>query len=404
MSTRDLEPPAERWPRRLNDPVVDWLIRDARRIRYAQDILEGLAGQLLQVEVPVARITLNLRVLHPQLRAVGMIWRDDRPHIETVNVAHGIEQTVQYQESPIRVLFEGAGGLRQRLDLDCPELPFPILHELRDQGFTDYVALPMVFSDGVIHGSTWASRRPGGFAVDDLSRIDDLLPLLSLLLETRLIRKLARTLLDTYVGRHAGDRILSGQIRRGTGETVRAAVWYCDLRGFTALTEVTPRDVLIECLNDYFECVAGRVAEAEGEILKFMGDGMLALFPLERSDACERALQAARGTIAGMASLNERRVARGLPALELGIALHAGEVMYGNIGAPDRLDFTVIGPAVNQASRIEKLCPVLGHAVLISADFARLYGRPLTPLGAHLLRGLAAPTEIFALPDGEPQQ
>ena len=396
------QPPGARWPRRPDDPVIDWLIRDAHGIRYAQDILAGLAQELIQARLPVARITFNLRVLHPQLRGVSMIWRDDQAGIETVTVAHGIEQTTRYQESPIRILFEGAGGVHQRLDLDGDDLPFPIYRELRDQGFTDYVAMPMAFSDGVTHGASFASRRPGGFEGEDLARIDDFLPLLSLLLEARLIRKLARTLLDTYVGRHAGDRILSGQIRRGTGETVNAAVWYCDLRGFTALTETTPRDVLIECLNDYFECMAGQIAEADGEILKFMGDGLLALFPLEQSGACERAVQAARGAIAGMASLNERRAERSLPALGFGIALHAGKVMYGNIGAPDRLDFTVIGPAVNQAARIEKLCRELGRSVLLSAEFARLYGQPLVSLGAHALRGVAIPAHIYALPDGEP--
>jgi adenylate cyclase len=391
------------WPSRPG-PVLDWLIGEGRHLRYAQDVLAGLARELTLAGVPVERITFNLRILHPQNRAVGMVWRAGRPEVETVRVGHGIEQTPQYQDSPIRVLFEGAGGLRQRLDLEIEDLPFPIYRELQAEGFTDYVALPMTFSDGGVHGSTWATRRPGGFASQHICAIADLLPVLALILEARTIRRLARTLLDTYVGHHAGERILSGQIRRGTGETVRAAVWYCDLRGFTRLTEITPRDALIACLNDYFECMATEIAKADGEILKFMGDGMLALFPLECPDACARALAAAEGAVAGMAGLNERRAQRGEVALGFGIALHAGEVMYGNIGAPDRLDFTVIGPAVNQAARIEKLCRDLDRSVLISADFARIYGGPLVSLGHHGLRGVPEPALVFTLPEAALRQ
>jgi adenylate cyclase len=393
----DLEAPPS-WPRRPG-PVLDWLIAEGRHLRYAQDMLAGLARELMLTGVPVERITFNLRILHPQNRGIGMIWRADRPQVDTIRVGHGIEQTSQYQDSPLRVLFEGAGGLRQRLDIELDDLPFPIYRELRAEGFTDYVALPMTFSDGAIHGSTWATRRAGGFDSEHLCGIDDLLPVVALILEARAIRRLARTLLDTYVGHHAGARILSGQIRRGTGETVRAAVWYCDLRGFTRLTETTPRDALIACLNDYFECMAAEIARADGEILKFMGDGMLALFPLERADACARALAAAEGAVAGMAELNARRAPRGEAALGFGIALHAGEVMYGNIGAPDRLDFTVIGRAVNQAARIEKLCRDLDRHVLISADFARISGASLVSLGRHVLPGVAEPAEVFTLPD-----
>lgn len=219
------------------------------------------------------------------------------------------------------------------------------------------------------------------------------------IIEARLTRRIARTLLDTYVGRRAGERILSGQIIRGTGETVRAAVWYCDLRGFTALTEQLPRDRLIATLNAYLECMAAPLERYDGKILKFMGDGMLAIFPIAQKDAHCRALNAAIEAREAMAQLNARRGARNESALGFGIALHAGKVMYGNIGAPTRLDFTVIGPAVNQTVRIEALCRQLGRQILVSSTFVLDCPIELVSLGRHVLRGVAEPAEIFTLPE-----
>jgi adenylate cyclase len=386
------------WPRRPSS-VLDWLIEAGRQLPTAQDLVGALADRLLEAGAPLFRVTFHLQTLHPQLRAVAIIWRRDRRGIETVPVEHGIERTARYLNSPVRALFEGAGGVRQRLDLPDVEFPFPIYDELRAEGATDYVGLPLTFSDGRVHAATWTTDQPGGFTVEDLIRIDDLLPLVAVLLETRLTRRIARNLLDTYVGRHAGERILAGQIIRGTGESVHAAIWYCDLRGFTAMTESLPLDRLIAALNDYFECMALPLERYDGEILKFMGDGMLAIFPLDREDAHGRALHAAIEARKGMAQLNHRRRARGEPTLGFGIALHAGEVMYGNIGAPSRLDFTVIGPAVNQAVRSEALCRQLGRQVLVSAIFRRHCSRDLVSLGRHVLRGIPEPAEIFALPE-----
>jgi adenylate cyclase len=391
---------APQWPRRPSS-VLDWLIEAGRQLPTAQDLIGALADRLVAANVPLSRISFSLGTLHPQLRAVGIIWRRDRREVETVRVERGIEWSARYQNSPIRVLHESAASVRQRLDLPGAELAFPIYDELRAEGATDYVALPMTFSDGLIHATTWTTDRPGGFTTDDLTQIQDLLPVVALILEARLTRRIARNLLDTYVGRHAGERILAGQIIRGTGESVRAAIWYCDLRGFTAMTESLPLGRLIASLNDYFECMAQPLERHDGEILKFMGDGMLAIFPLDREDAHERALRAAIEAQHGMAQLNERRRASDEPTLGFGIALHAGEVMYGNIGAPTRLDFTIIGPAVNQAVRIEALCRELGRQLLVSTTFRRHCPRELVSLGRHVLRGVPEPAEIFTLPEAE---
>jgi adenylate cyclase len=386
----------ELWPQRRT-PIHAWLVHEAQRLPTAEHLLEQLGQRLIGEGVPLFRATFNLLTLHPQLRAVSLIWRRDRAGVETLRVEHGVELTDRYLNSPIRILFEGAAAVRQRLDIPGAPLPFPIYEELRQEGATDYVAMPLVFSDGRSHGSTWATDRPGGFTSEHLALIYDLLPLVVLILEARLTRRIARNLLETYVGLRSGERILNGEIRRGTGETLEAAIWYCDLRGFTAMSETLPGAELIATLNAYFERMAGPVETEGGEVLKFMGDGMLAVFPVDQADAHCRAFAAAEGAIAGMAALNRERETAGLPSLGFGIALHAGEVVYGNIGAPNRLDFTVIGPAVNQAVRIEALCRELGRPLLVSAAFRASCPLDLVSLGRFGLRGVREPAEVFAL-------
>ena len=222
----------------------------------------------------------------------------------------------------------------------------------------------------------------------------------SLLLEIHLNRRIAINILDTYVGHRAGERILAGQITRGSGQTVQAAVWFCDLRNFTALSESNGRDEILDRLNRFFDCMAGPVERHGGEILKFMGDAMMAIFPLETEQACQRAVQAARDARLAMAGFNDELRDSGQEPLGFGIALHVGEVMYGNIGAVDRLDFTVIGPAVNMASRIQALCRVLGSSVLVSDAFVALCPDEFRSLGSHRLVGVARPVELFTLPEG----
>jgi adenylate cyclase len=248
---------------------------------------------------------------------------------------------------------------------------------------------------------TWASDRPGGFSAAELQHLDALLPALELVLEARTVRRIATTVLDTYVGHAAGERILRGEIRRGDSATSHVPLWYCDLRGFTALCETLPYDELLALLDAYFERVTAPVAAHGGEVLKFIGDSVLAIFPAREGPscraACRSALAAAEEALAGMAGLNRERTAAGKPALEIGLALHVGEVVYGNVGTPERLDFTVIGPAVNLTYRLEKLCRPLGRTLLLSRDFARGCGRPLLSLGYHRLYGVTEPQEVFTL-------
>lgn len=388
-------PRVDHWPRRPG-PVLDWLIGEGRAAGDGAALLRGLCTRLVAAGIRLARVSFNLRLLHPQLMGMGFYWHRGEPEIQVTRATHGTELTDTFLKSPMRVLFEGAGAVRQRLDLPGARFDFPLLEELRAQGLTDYVALPITFSDGRMHGTTWACDRPGGFTSDDLAQIYDLLPAYSMLLEIHFNRLLALTLLDTYVGHHAGERILSGQIRRGSGETVEAAIWFCDLRGFTERSERQPRQELLAALNQFFDAMAEPVERHGGEILKFIGDAMLAVFPLATPQACLRAVEAAMEAARGMVALNAQLASRDEPPLDYAIALHAGEVMYGNIGASTRLDFTVVGPAVNIASRLERLCRTLGPKILVSDAFAcGCTSVPFRSLGRHRLPGVAREVEVL---------
>lgn len=389
---------SDRWPR-FPGPILDWLISDARKLTDGGTLLTKLCVRLVEAGLPLARASFHMRLLHPQLFGMGFYWTKGAEQVRVYKAEHGIQETDLYQRSPMRALFEGAERVRQRLDRPNMSFSFPLFEELKSEGLTEYVALPLVFSDGAIHGTTWATNRPGGFDERHLAQIEDVLPVLGLLLEIHLKHYITVALLNTYVGEHTGERILRGQVTRGSGETVNAAIWLCDLRGFTAMAERQPRDQLITCLNQYFDRMAAPVEQHGGEILKFIGDAMLAIFPLDAERACERALEAAIDARAAMSSWNDERMNQGDEALEFGIALHAGDVMYGNIGAAKRLDFTVIGPAVNITSRMEDQCRRLGLNILISDAFAELCSPsvPLRSLGMHRLADIARPIELFTI-------
>ncbi len=383
----------------LPEPIP-WLLTEGRRITDGATFFARLCERLLAAGLPLCRATVGVRVLHPQLIAVGLVWRRGA-EVERIDRAHGVEQTSAYLDSPVRVLYEGAAGLRRRLDLPNPQLDFPILEELRAEGVTDYVAMAMPDMEGRPAAVTWASDRPGGFTTADLTLLWEILPILSLVVEVHKVRRLAGNLLDFYLGHQTGQRVLQGVVKRGELETIHAALWYCDLRGFTAMSDTLPFVELIELLNAYFEAVSEPVMARGGEVLKFIGDAMLAIFPLDPErdgDGVRLALEAAEEALRNVERINEVRAAEGKRVFRLGIALHVGDVGYGNIGAPTRLDFTVIGQAVNKVVRIEALSKALDRPLLVSSDFARRAPYPLVSLGFHALRGIAEPEEIFACP------
>ncbi|MEE8428861.1 MAG: adenylate/guanylate cyclase domain-containing protein, partial [Gammaproteobacteria bacterium] len=320
--------------------------------------------------------------------------------VEKFRLSHEVLEQREYLESPFAPILEGAGGVRRKLEGPDPLLDYPILKDLHAQGCTDYVAMPMLFSDGQINIFTLVSKQPGGFSTDDLGHLYEILSAMSRLFEVHAQRRTAIALLDTYLGQHTGKRVLDGVIKRGDGENLNAVIWYCDLRDSTALTETMDREEYLHYLNQFFDCMAGAVLDHDGEVLKFIGDAVLAIFPVtERTnvEACQNAVAAARDAQRRIETINRENFGKDVPPIKFALAMHIGHLTYGNIGTTGRLDFTVIGSAVNEVARIESQSKKLGESVLISAEFAKHYPGKLRTLGSHRLRGVSAEQEIFTL-------
>jgi adenylate cyclase len=355
--------------------------------------------RLQRAGIPLKRATLHVVIQHPQWLGARMMWADGMRESEMTRVDHDVRGRSEFIGSPASELLNGATEVREDLAGD-PALgrKHAVYDEMRAMGLTDYVAWPLYHTLGKRHMVTFATDRAGGFDDAHIESLKKLLPVLSLVSEIRVKNRLARTLLETYVGSHAGELILAGATRRGTGTTVRAAIMICDLRGFTQISDNWPRDDVIDLLNGYFDAMSEPIARHGGEILKFIGDGLLAIFPLSQSDACANLLRAVSEARQAMIALNKRNGETGRVPLNYGIGIHVGDVMYGNIGSSARLDFTVIGPAVNMASRLEALTKQLGKNVLLSQAFADLVKSDfdLERVGEYPLRGFNDPVELFA--------
>jgi adenylate cyclase len=377
-------------------------LREARDLADTRSVIGELCQRLLATGFPLWRLFLSIRTLHPQVATIGYRWRRGESLPSETPREHGIDREEVYLRSPIKLIHDGTSELRRRLADPATPREFPVLDDLATEGATDYLIVPLRFSSQRVNAVSIATDRPDGFSDAELARFKNLTPLLALVLEIKETQRLASTLLDTYLGHDAGRRVLGGLVQRGDGITLAAALWYCDLRSFTATTEPLPRDQIIALLNDYFACMVGAVQRHGGEVLKFIGDAMLAIFPiaddLDRDRACLAALAAAEDALADLDDLNKQRRADGKAVLEADIALHSGAVMYGNIGAPDRLDFTAIGTAVNLVTRLERMSEELGQRLLASARFASPCGSKLVSVGHYRLRGFSQPQEIFALP------
>ena len=385
------------------DGVVAWLLGDGRRITEPGAFLESLADRLRSAGIPVTRITTGVPVLHPSLWSYSGLWEFGIGVSERRYRSDAGGTAASLQDSPIKIVYDGGGPVR------CdPRQPrgasFPILDDLRQIGITDYFVIGAPFSDGSTKAVSFATNHPDRFGDSNIALFEAMMPALAMNLEVQSLRRTARTLLETYVGRQSGARVLDGVIARGMGETIRAVIWLCDLRGFTELSETLARDDLIALLNDYFGAMVGAVEEEGGEVLKFIGDAMLAIFPIDARApaqmACARALCAADKARAATAVINAERSTAGRPTIAFGIALHLGDVMYGNIGGEARLDFTVIGPAVNLAARIGGLCGELKRTPLLSENFVRASGSPAEAVGAYRLKGIGGSQTLYAPSEG----
>ncbi|MFQ5970859.1 MAG: adenylate/guanylate cyclase domain-containing protein [Alphaproteobacteria bacterium] len=381
--------------------LFDWLQFEAGRTADPGELLAALCDRLNQARVGVGFAALEIAALHPLVTgSVFEWWREDPRALEHLRFHGSFGGGTAPGSSPRNVL--GGDALARVRLRDAPLAEGAgELADLCTRGLTDYLALTLEFSDGSQHAVAFATDRNNGFDREQLRLLRRVSRLLTAPVEILVTRQTAATLMKTYLGPRTGLRVLAGAIKRGDGVTVRAVLWYSDLRGFTALSEKLPRDEIIALLNAYFERLAAPVKAFRGEILKFMGDGLLAIFPIDDPEAqgraCDQALKAVRAARAGMAAFNGERQANDQPPLEFGVALHVGEVMYGNIGAPDRLDFTVIGPTVNLASRLEALCKSSGCPVLASESFARVCGEPLRHVGTYELPGIDDPVSVYTM-------
>ena len=394
--------------------IVDWLLTEARLLPDLGSLQEGICARLVAAGVPLWRVTFNVPQLHPQMVGQMYTWLSDTGTSTLWDIPRSIATSAKYHHSPVGQMHRSGTMVRRRLAGDAAELDFPLLEELVEQGGTDYVMLPMPvgaarsgFSGagqpvrGVLLAAFgMTTRAPDGFTDDQIAIVECVMPALSTVVESMVNRIRAERLLDIYVGHEAGQRILRGQITIGTGRSIHAVILFCDLRDFTRTSETLPKDDLLDLLTDYFACMVGPVEKAGGEVLKFLGDGLLAIFRLEDDEdadmAAARALIAALEAEAAVKEANERRATDGKTEIRAGIALHVGSVIFGNIGADERLDFTVIGPAVNLAARIEVLCRDLDSTILTSKEFAGICPVRLVSKGEHVLKGVAGRQEVFA--------
>jgi adenylate cyclase len=376
-----------------------WLLTQGRNLPDLAMVFDAFCWRLSGNGIPIWRASLHGFTLHPQMRGMGLRWWKDQAVVEEFIVNRGAETDDEFAASPIRKTVSEGVFVRLK-PTDAQWSTFPLLRRLGGLGVTDYLVFPIgQFNERSI-ATTFATLAEGGFNAAQVATIEAAMPALGAIVETHLLKRVAIDLLDTYLGRAAGRRVFAGEILRGEGAGVRAIIMATDLRDFTRISDLLPPGDIIELLNDYFECVGSAVRAEGGEVLKFIGDGVLAIFPVEEESqgvAALRVTAAARAILTGLDALNQTRAWSELPILKAGIGLHIGDVIFGNVGAQDRLDFTVIGPAVNLAFRLEDLTKHLGIPIIVSAALAHTAPQQFTSLGPQTVRGIDQPLEVFGL-------
>jgi adenylate cyclase len=393
-------------------PLIEWIAAAGLSGESELGLLEGFCERAVGAGMPLCRAVVGVDTLHPVLEGRIFEWRrEGGPAQSEYGRLDPDRSDDKWLQSPFHRLYEsGATALRRRFG-DGPE-EFPLLEDLRREGMTDYVAMINRFGSAGAIGmmdctfSSWTTDRAEGYAQADVAALEFLVPCLALAIKSASIARITATLVETYLGRDAGHRVLRGHIERGVAEKISAVLWFSDLQGFTRITDTAPPAQIIPLLNDYADAVVSALRGQGGEVLKFIGDGMLAIFDAAAAaDACRQALDAADDAVRRVVALNRRRAAEGLPVTRLYLGLHVGEVFYGNIGSFERLDFTVVGPAVNETSRIAALCRSLDQHVLLSSAFAAAAGASrsrLVSVGRYALRGVRRPQELYTLDPDRP--
>ena len=374
--------------------LVSWCLDEGFFCLEPGKLVTGFVAHAVRAGIPIERLAVTLRTLHPQLSAVGWVWESGSPFVERQYRAVST-RLEDFKKSPVKPLLEGTESvIRVRLQGADIER-YPITQQLHTRGHTDYVAVAVMAGDRRPNVVTLSTKAPGGFSPENLETLRGAMSAFGALLDRAALRLIARNICTTYIGPNTGPRVLDGAIHRGAIERVRAAIWFSDLRGFTARTQKLGTEGTVALLNQWFGVVGDAVQAEGGEILKFIGDAALVVFAVEDGDdgtACTRALAGAARTRAGVATLD---TPDGLP-IDFGVGLHLGEVAYGNIGSAQRLDFTVIGHTVNIASRLEGLCSQLGRSVLASRAFAEALPGAMAPVGRFDLKGVDGAEDVFA--------
>jgi adenylate cyclase len=381
-------------------PIIDWLFSEGRLIGNDSEFVLQFSRRLSSCCAPVERVLTTILTLNPEVVAASNLWLKSTDMVDYFEAERHVRETDRYIGSPLQRLFDTGKRVRQRLD-DLPEDAHLAYTELANDGFTDYLALPVMFAEGLGAALILSTKRRGGFSEHDIANFRIIRDYMTPIIEVHALRYLSKSLMNTYVGKRTGEKVLAGMIRRGDADIINAALWFSDLRNFTQMTENLPPKQVLELLNDYFSFVSAAVTARGGEILRFIGDAMLIVFPIDDNmcpqTACNAALDSAIDALNTIASLNHQRRRHGLPEIKFGVGLNIGEVVYGNVGAPDRLDFTVMGPAVNRTARLESLTKDHNCNVLFSEQFANLIETPSEYLGLHEMKGIAEPQAVYAL-------
>ena len=393
----------------LISQITDWLVDQSLGEPDIVELFEGVCKRLHAIGVPVSRAMLMWSTLHPLFQAESVFWRRGEP-AELGQFRHQDTVTEEWLRSPMHhMIKEDVSVLRRKLTGPDAIIDFGITEDLVEQGYTDYLVMSTelfsrtAFSNRERRGIfvTWASDRPGGFIDDDLSALQRIQRRLAIACKTVIQSRISRNIAEAYLGRETGQRVLNGSIRLGDGEHTRALVWYSDLRSSTRLAETMPSEAFLELLNVYFECSARPAIAAGGEVLAFVGDAVLAIFPIENEAELpaitRRATAALNESLVITDRINAERVARGEEPIRYGVGLNVGTVMYGNIGVPERLAFSAIGPTVIEVARIEKLTKTIGARVLATRQVASIDPHVWRSMGAHRLEGVGEPQELFEL-------
>ena len=389
--------------------MTGWMVGATVAGESEVDILAGVCERLNAAGLSLVRASLACKLLDPTSDARGVRWLRQRGGFEEMFPRDNEDWSAEnWDRSPFRFLIESRERIfRRRLDATYRRGEFPLLDRVQREGATDYVALVWRVGKGVLLGggeglvASWSTDAPAGFTEAQVELLSHIMPALTLVIMLRTNHQVAHTLLTTYLGSDAAERVLAGNIVRGRADPIRAVVWHGDLVGFTRISDSASAATVLALLNDYAEAQVEEIEAHGGHVLKFIGDGILAIFPhADTALACKHALDAAAGLRDRIAALNQRRAAAGLAVTTAHVALHLGELLYGNLGSARRLDFTVLGPAVNEAARIEALCGSLEQPIIVSAAFAEAAGDArarLVSLGRYAMKGVARPQELFTV-------